>query len=125
MPPTDNEDPGSPTTAAGAQITEQQAKAQSDGVSVEVLLPLFLQVHRGRGFLTRIDKRIGPPPSTSSNATTRQKRPTARYSDSKGCVVGYTKGSYSVCLVFIFPVCYTPCFGHYTESEETDRLTGL
>ncbi|KAI7974820.1 hypothetical protein EIK77_004912 [Talaromyces pinophilus] len=48
MPPTDNEDPGSPTTAAGAQITEQQAKAQSDGVSVEVLLPLFLQVHRGR-----------------------------------------------------------------------------
>lgn len=52
MPPTDNEDPGSPTSAAAAanaQMTEQQAKSQSDGVSVEVLLPLFLLQVRSRG----------------------------------------------------------------------------
>ena len=42
MPPTDNEGPSSPTSAAAAvaQVTEQQAKSQSDGVSVEVLLLL-------------------------------------------------------------------------------------
>lgn len=42
MPATDNEDPGSPTSAAAAsaQVTEQQAKSQSDGISVEVLFLL-------------------------------------------------------------------------------------
>ncbi|KUL91250.1 hypothetical protein ZTR_01571 [Talaromyces verruculosus] len=54
MPPTDNEDPGSPTTAAGAQITEQQAKAQSVGVSVEdLLLP--------RAVTQRLAKSVLPP----------------------------------------------------------------
>lgn len=49
IPPTDNEAASPTTTAeagaggAGAQITEQQLRAQSDGVSVEVgVLSFFL-----------------------------------------------------------------------------------
>ncbi|EED24097.1 CBF/NF-Y family transcription factor, putative [Talaromyces stipitatus ATCC 10500] len=56
IPPTDNEDAGSPTSAAaaGTQMTEQQIKAQSDGVSVEdLLLP--------RAVTQRLAKSVLPP----------------------------------------------------------------
>ncbi|KAF5007635.1 hypothetical protein F66182_15715 [Fusarium sp. NRRL 66182] len=56
MPPTDNEGPSSPTSAAAAvaQVTEQQAKSQSDGVSVEdLLLP--------RAVTQRLAKSVLPP----------------------------------------------------------------
>uniref|UniRef100_A0A093VCU0 DNA polymerase epsilon subunit D n=1 Tax=Talaromyces marneffei PM1 TaxID=1077442 RepID=A0A093VCU0_TALMA len=59
IPPTDNDDISSPTTAAAAaaansQMTEQQAKAQSEGVSVEdLLLP--------RAVTQRLAKSVLPP----------------------------------------------------------------
>lgn len=123
IPPADNEEPSSPTSAvvAGTQATEQQLKAQSEGVSVEVLYALrpsnpiikfsidntiIRLIKRKYAHPTTLERYIGSPASTRSNAATRKKRSAARYGNSERCIASHSKGCYCLCLVSIFPVRY-------------------
>jgi hypothetical protein len=98
MPPTDGEE-----GSAGVQSTEQQLKAQAEGVNVEVTNNT-ISLQSQTTFADQVPLKKGPASSSLCNAASGQKRAAAQHDDSKRCPFSDPKGSDGFCFLPIFTV---------------------